>query len=290
VKRSGLFSGSIVALVTPLRQGRPDLAKIRDLARLHACSGTSALCPCGTTGEGATLTREERRDVIAACKEAAGPLKVIAGVGTNSTTETIENARSAAAAGADALLVVTPYYNKPPLAGMRRHFEAVAGAVELPIILYNVPGRTGVNLEVETVLELSAVPNIVAIKEASGNLEQISRICAGADLDVLSGDDALTWPVLRMGGVGVISVAANIIPKEMAELCRTADADRGRELHARYQKLFKALFIESNPVPVKAAMRHLGLIDSDEVRLPLSTIAEANDRRLREVLRDYALV
>lgn len=293
MSRTRAFTGSIVALVTPLKDGRPDLAKVRDLTALHGRSGTTAVVPCGTTGEGATLTRDERRAVISAVKEAAGSMKVIAGVGTNSTAETIENARAASEAGADGLLVVTPYYNKPTPAGMRRHFEAVAGAVKLPIVLYNVPGRTSVNLEVETVVELARLPNIVAVKEASANMEQIGRICATADLDVLSGDDGLTWPIMQMGGVGVISVAANIVPAVMSELCRAAssgDAARARELHVRYHGLFKALFIESNPGPVKAAMRHLKMIESDELRLPLAPLTDANDRKLRDVLKEYALL
>jgi 4-hydroxy-tetrahydrodipicolinate synthase len=287
------FSGSIVALVTPFRNGAPDLEKIGSLVEFHRAAGTSAIGPCGTTGEGATLTAAERGAVIGACKRAAGPLPVIAGVGTNVTRDTVQNAKAAADAGADALLVVTPYYNKPNPAGMRAHFEAVADATPLPIILYNVPGRTGVNLEVETVVALARRPTIVAVKEASGDLEQVGRILAQTKLAVLSGDDALTWPILKMGGAGVISVAANIIPRPMAELCRAARDGRpeqARELHDRYQGLFKALFIESNPIPVKAAMRHMGLIDSDELRLPLARIDESNDAALRSVLKEHALI
>ena len=288
-----LFSGSMVALITPFRDGEVDLPKLKELTDFHRRSGTSAVAPLGTTGEGGVLSREERAKALEAVREAAGEMKVIAGVGTNSTRKTIQSARIAAEAGADALLVVTPYYNKPTPAGLRAHYAAGAESTSLPLILYNVPSRTGLNLSVDVAIELSKIPTIVAIKEASGDLDQISQILSLTDLWVLSGDDALTWPIMQLGGVGVISVAANIIPREMRDLCRAAaegDADTARRLHVKYHKLFKTIFIETNPVPIKAAMRHMGMIESDEMRLPLTPIAESNDEKLVEVLRAYSLL
>ena len=288
-----LFSGSMAALITPFKDGVPDLDKIRELTEFQRKSGSTAVVPCGTTGEGGMLNREERTAVLTACRGAAGEMKVVAGVGTNSTRKTIQNATIAAEAGADGLLVVTPYYNKPTPGGLRAHFEAVAEATQLPIILYNIPSRTGLNLQPDLVAELAVIPNIVAIKEASGSLEQISRILAQTDLLVLSGDDALTWPIMQLGGVGVISVAANIIPREMRDLCRDAaegNAAAARKRHMRLQKLFETLFVETNPIPVKAAMRHMGIIDTDEMRLPLTPITEVNDQILVDCLHEYSLL
>lgn len=281
------FGGSIVALVTPFKDGAVDLEKYKELVRMHAQAGTAGICAAGTTGEGGMLSRDERRDVLVAAREAAGSMKVIAGVGTHSTRKTIQNAEIAADAGADALLVVTPYYNKPTDRGLVAHYEAVAKATKLPIILYNIPSRTGLNMTPEVIEELAKIPSVVAIKEASGSLAQIDRIRQTTELQIISGDDALTWPILQLGGVGVISVAANILPREMRDLCAGTEAT---EIDKKYYRLFKTLFIETNPIPVKAAMRHMGLIDSDEMRLPLTTLSEENDRILVDVLHDYALM
>lgn len=278
------FGGSIVALVTPFRNGAVDLPKYKELVRMHAKAGTAGICAAGTTGEGGMLSDDERRAVFSAVRETAGSMKVVAGVGTNSTSGTVRNAELAAECGADALLVVTPYYNKPSDRGLVAHYEAVAKATTLPIILYNVPSRTALNMSPEVIARLAKIPSVVAIKEASGNLAQIDRIRQTTELEIISGDDGLTWPILRMGGVGVISVAANIIPREMRDLCAgTGDVDR------KFHRLFKTLFIESNPIPVKAAMRHMKLIDTDEMRLPLTPISEENDRVLKDVLRDCGL-
>ena len=281
------FGGSIVALVTPFKNGAVDIEKYKDLVRMHEKSGTSGVCAAGTTGEGGMLGRDERRAVFAAAREAAGAMKVIAGVGTNSTRKTIQNAVIAAEEGADALLVVTPYYNRPSDRGLVAHYEAVAKATRLPIILYNVPSRTGLNMSPEVIGELAKIPNVAAIKEASGSLAQIDRIRQTTKLQIISGDDALTWPILKLGGVGVISVAANIIPREMRDLCAGTESTG---IDKKFHRLFKTLFIETNPIPVKAAMRHMGLIDGDEMRLPLTPLSEENDRILVDMLHDYSLM
>ena len=281
-----MFEGSFVALVTPFRDGSVDLAKVEALTRLHLDKGTNGIVPCGTTGEAAALTSNERAQVIrAVLKVAKGKVPVIPGTGTNNTQVTIEFTKMARELGADGALLVTPYYNKPPQEGLYRHFEAVAKAVDIPQIMYNVPSRTAVNLKPETVARLSKLKNIVAIKDASGSVEQITQTLALCDICVFSGDDAMTLPILRLGGKGVISVAANIVPDKVAELCRL----RSQEVHDRYHPLFQGLFLETNPIPVKTAMEMMGLIQA-EVRLPLCPMSDGGREQLHTLLRSYELV
>jgi 4-hydroxy-tetrahydrodipicolinate synthase len=292
-----MFSGLYVALITPFTEsGALNEAKLRELVRFHLAAGTDGLVPCGTTGENAALEGwEERERVIRiVAEEAAGKLRVIGGAGTNSTADTIRNVkRLGAIPGVDGALVITPYYNKPTQAGLLAHFKAVAAESPLPIVMYNVPGRTGVNMLPETVAALSAEERIVAIKEASGSVEQASwvvRLC-GEDLALISGDDGLTYPMLCVGGVGVISVVGNVVPADMLALIgaqRSGDHARARELHLRLLPLIQALFIETNPMPVKEALNQLGWAVGPP-RLPLVAMREETAARLRGVLADYGL-
>lgn len=268
------FSGALTALITPFRDGEIDEPALRALVDRQIGGGIHGVVPCGTTGESVTLTDAEHDRVVEiVIEQCAGRVPVIAGVGSNDTRRTIERAHHARHAGADGVLVVVPYYNKPTQAGMRAHFLAVAEAVDLPIVLYNVPGRTGVNLTPDTVLGLASHPNIVAVKEASGNLDAASQIVLDApdDFSVLSGDDSLTLPVMAIGGHGVVSVVSNIVPREVASLVTSAavgDFLAARSRHAQLFELCRAMFIENNPTAVKAAAAMLGIC-GDEVRLPL---------------------
>ncbi|MGA1861687.1 4-hydroxy-tetrahydrodipicolinate synthase [Deferribacter thermophilus] len=289
-----MFKGSIVAIVTPMKDGKVDEAKLRELVEFQIEKGTDGIVPCGTTGESATLTYEEHCQVIdIVIDQVKGRVPVIAGTGSNSTHETIFLTKHAKEAGADAALVITPYYNKPTQKGLYEHFKAVAEAVDIPIILYNVPGRTAVNMLPETVIELSKIKNIVGVKEASGSLDQAAEIIAGTDdsFALLSGEDSLTYPLLCLGAKGVISVATNIVPELMAELVDSffaGDINKAKELHYKLFPLFKAIFFETNPIPVKKALYLMGLIE-DEIRLPLVPMTEANTERLRKVLLDLGL-
>jgi 4-hydroxy-tetrahydrodipicolinate synthase len=289
------FRGSVVALVTPFRDGEVDEAALRELVEFHVANGTDGIVPCGTTGESPTLSHEEHRRVVEVVVEAArGRVTVIAGTGSNSTREAIELTRHAKAAGAAGALVVNPYYNKPTQEGLYRHFRAVAEAVDLPILVYNIPSRTAVNVETETLARLARdCGNIVGVKEASGSLDQMTQVvlACGPDFVVLSGDDTLTLPLLAVGGRGVISVIANIVPKETAEMTHAAldgDWKRARELHWKLYPLARAAFIETNPIPIKEAMAMAGMI-APEFRLPMCRMADANRERLRGVLRQYGL-
>jgi len=290
------FRGSIVALVTPFRDGKVDEARLRELVEFHVRNGTDAIVPCGTTGESPTLSHDEHKRVVEVVIDTArGRIPVIAGTGSNSTAEAIDLTTHAKKAGADGALVVSPYYNKPTQQGLYEHFRAVAEAGDLPILVYNIQSRTAVNVETETLARLARdCPKIVGVKEASGSLEQMTQVivACGPEFTVLSGDDALTLPLMAVGGRGVISVLANIAPKETAEMTRAAldgDWKRARELHLRLFPLSKALFIETNPIPVKEAMAMMGLIQP-ELRLPLCRMAEANRERLRKVLAQYHLI
>ena len=290
------LKGAFTALVTPFHEdGRIDLGALERLAAWQIDSGIDGLVPCGTTGEGATLTPEEHRQVLeTVVKVAARRVPVIAGCGTNDTRTTIDGARRAQAAGADALLVVTPYYNKPNRSGMIAHFAAVAEAVPLPVIAYNVPGRTGQNVGAELILRLAEIPGIVGVKEAAGNLEQLAAIVAGRreGFAVLSGDDPLAMPAVVLGATGVISVVSNEAPDLTAELMRAAlagDLPEARRLHYRLLPLMQANFIESNPVPVKTAMALLGRC-RDTVRSPLGPPEGGTRRRMAEVLRACGLL
>jgi 4-hydroxy-tetrahydrodipicolinate synthase len=287
--------GAMVALVTPFRDDRLDEAALKRLIEFHIDAGTSALVPCGTTGESATLSHEEHDRVIEVTVQAArGRIPVIAGTGSNNTREAVRLTKHAQQAGADGALLISPYYNKPTQRGLYLHFRAVAEAVDLPLILYNIASRTAVNIEPETFAQLAPVKNIVAVKESSGNLEQMSRILelTQGRLTLLSGDDALTLPVLAIGGTGVISVVGNLVPGDVAAMIAAFEAGRREEAirwHQRLLPLTKMLFVETNPIPVKTAMGLLGMIQP-ALRLPLCAMSEANEARLREALVQYGLL
>ncbi len=287
-----MFKGSMAAMVTPFRGGALDAAALREHAAFLLENGTDALVPLGTTGESPTLTADERADVLRVMiKAARGKAPVVAGTGTNDTRTTIEHTKAAEELGADAVLVVTPYYNKPSQEGLFRHYEAVAASTKLPVCLYNVPGRTGVNLLPETVARLSKIRGIAAIKEASGTVDQAARIRELCDMTVVSGDDALALAMMEKGATGVISVAANVVPRAIADLCAAAskgDLKKARGLHAKFLPLMEALFLESNPVPVKTALRMMGR-GTGEVRPPLCEMSPANEEKLKRVLADFAL-
>lgn len=290
-----MFKGSIVAIVTPFSNGKVNEEKLRELVEFQIENGTDAIVPCGTTGESSTLDYEEHDRVVQIVVEQVKKrVPVIAGTGSNSTREAIEMTEHAKQLGADGCLLVTPYYNKPTQEGLFRHYSAVADAVAIPQILYNVPGRTGVNLLPETVARLSAHKNIVAIKEATGSLQQASEILAlcGENIDVLSGDDFITFPMMACGAKGVISVLANIMPKAVGDLTDAyfaGDLAKARELHLNTLKISNAMFIESNPVPVKTALGLMGKC-SDEVRLPLCSMSDANKAKLVAIMKEYKLI
>jgi 4-hydroxy-tetrahydrodipicolinate synthase len=290
-----MFEGSIVALVTPFNNGKLDEDKLRQLVEFQIENGTDAIVPCGTTGESSTLDYEEHIDVIRiVIEQAAKRVPIIAGTGSNSTVEAIELTQQAKDAGADGVLLVTPYYNKPSQEGLYRHYMAIADAVDMPQVLYNVPGRTGVNMLPETVARLSVHRNIVAIKEATGSLQQGSEIISlcGDSIGVLSGDDFITFPLMACGGKGIISVVANIMPKEVAQLVdafRAGNLEEARRLHLKLLKISNAMFIETNPVPVKTALGLMGKC-SAEVRLPLCEMSEANTAKLSSIMKEYGLI
>jgi 4-hydroxy-tetrahydrodipicolinate synthase len=285
----------MVAVVTPFKDGRVDEAKVRELVEFHIKNGTDVLVPCGTTGESPTLSHDEHRRVIdLAIQTANKRIPVVAGTGSNSTAEAIDLTRFAKNAGADGALVVLPYYNKPTQQGLIAHCRAIADAVELPLILYNIPGRTGINMLPETLAALADHPNIVGMKEATGNLEQMTHdiVLCGAKLSFLSGDDTLTLPLMAVGGKGVISVVANIVPRDVADLTRaflSGDWKRARELHLKLFPLCQAMFCETNPIPVKTAMALMGMIGG-ELRLPLCPMSEANLSKLKAAMRAYGLI
>jgi 4-hydroxy-tetrahydrodipicolinate synthase len=287
-----MLQGSMVALVTPFRDGRVDEAALRDLVEVHVGAGTSGLVPCGTTGESATLSHEEHHLVIETVVRAAnGRIPVVAGTGSNSTDEAIELTRFAEECGADGSLLITPYYNRPTQHGLVRHFIAIAEATDIPLVLYNVPSRTGVNMLPPAVIELAKHPRIVAIKEASGSIPQTVQILRECDIVVLSGDDPLTLPLISVGARGVISVAANVVPKmivDLVDLALEGNYEDARELHFRLHPLFEALFVETNPIPVKAAVALQGLI-GPEIRLPMTEATEDTRRLLRRVLEELGI-
>ncbi len=290
-----MFTGSIVAIVTPFRNDVIDEEKLRELVEFQIANGTDGIVPCGTTGEASTLDYAEHDRVIEiVVQQVKGRVPVIAGTGSNSTTEAIEMTAHAKRIGADGALLVTPYYNKPSQEGLYRHYRAIADAVALPQVLYNVPGRTGVNLLPETVARLAEISNIVAIKEATGSLQQASEVLAlcGDKLDLLSGDDFITFPMMACGAKGVISVVANIMPKEVAALVdafRAGKMEEARQLHLKLLKISNAMFIETNPVPVKTAVALMGKA-SDEVRLPLAPMSDANRAKLAAIMKEYGLI
>jgi len=291
-----MFKGSIVAIVTPFHNGKVDEKKLRELIEFQIKNGSSGIVPCGTTGESATLTFDEHEKVIEVTIEQVNKrVPVIAGTGSNSTEEAIMLTKQAASSGADASLQVSPYYNRPTQAGLYRHFKAVAQSVKIPIILYNIAGRTGVNIEPETIANLARdCKNIVAVKEASGSLDQMSRIKAlsPSSFQLISGDDSLTLPVLSIGGIGIISVVANIVPRDVADLVSAfekGNIKKAQSLHYKLLPLIKACFIETNPIPVKTAMGLLGLCEPD-LRLPMCEMSENNLGKLKKALKDYGLL
>ena len=285
-----MFSGSLVAIVTPFSGGKFDEKAMADLIEFHVENGTHGIVPCGTTGESATLTAKEHERVVAVTVEIVNKrIPVIAGAGSNSTDEAIVFTKHAKAVGADGALLITPYYNKPTQEGLFRHFEAIAKSVDLPQILYNIPGRTGINMLPTTTARLSHIPSIVGIKEGSGSLQQVSEIIHHSKQDflILSGDDPLTLPMLALGGKGVITVTANVVPTDMANLVSAAlngDYEHARKLHYKLTPLFSALFLETNPIPVKAALAMMGKI-SEESRLPLTPLADEFRSKLQEALQ-----
>jgi 4-hydroxy-tetrahydrodipicolinate synthase len=292
--RGEAFAGLTVALVTPFRDGAVDYEGLRELVDWHVEQGTDCVAPVGTTGESPTLSHEEHERVIAiVVEQAAGRIRVLAGTGSNSTSEALRLTRFAAKAGADGALMVAPYYNKPTQEGMYQHYRAVAEAVDIPIVVYNIPGRTGRNIEPATFVRLAELDSIVAVKEATGSLDQASEIITQTDLTVLSGDDSLTLPLLAIGGRGVISVVGNIVPGDMRALLQAFERgqiDEAQEWHAKLFPLCRdMLSLATNPIPIKAAMRMLGR-GTGELRLPMCALDAASEAKLRQTLAAYHLL
>lgn len=296
-----MFQGSIVALVTPFKNGEVDEKKLCELVEWHISEGTDALLPCGTTGESPTLSYEEHNRVIEiVVKQARKRIPVIGGTGTNSTSESLLLSEHAKNVGCDALLLIVPYYNKPTQEGMYQHFKTIAEKVKMPVIVYNIPGRTSANLEPQTFVRLvKDCEYIVGIKESSGSVEQVSQIYSlllqeGLEnkVSILSGDDSMTYPIMCLGGKGVISVLANILPKKMHEftqLMLDKKFEEAKRLHYELYPLMKTMFIETNPIPVKTAMEMMGLCSS-ELRLPMTQMSTENKEKLRKILAKYKLV
>ena len=291
-----MIRGAITAIVTPFKGGKIDEAGLRELIEFQIANGAHGIVPCGTTGESPTLSHAEHERVVEiAVEQTAKRIPVIAGTGSNSTVEAVSLTGHAKKAGADAALMISPYYNKPTQEGLYRHFEKVAKAVDIPIILYNIPGRTAVNIDPDTIARLSKIDNIVGVKEAAGSMKQITDIIAlcADDFIVLSGEDYLTFPLMCVGGRGVISVASNVAPREMADLCNlffNGRLEESRRLYYKLLPLLHGLFIETNPAPVKTALAMMKKIESEEVRLPLVTMGEKNKERLRKILETQGLL
>lgn len=289
-----MFKGSIVAIVTPFKNGRIDERALCDLIEWQISEGTNGIVPCGTTGESSTLDYDEHYRVIEiTIKTVNGRVPVIAGTGANSTDEAIMITKEARKMGADAALVVTPYYNKPMQEGLYQHYRKVAETVDIPIVLYNVPSRTGVNLLPETIARLAEIKNIIGIKEATGDMKQVSKIISlcGDRITVLSGDDFTTLTLLALGGKGVISVSANVAPGDVSRMCKAwadENVEEARRLHFKLEPLNHAMFIETNPIPVKTALSMMGRIQ-EEFRLPLCPMSNTNKEKLREILISYGI-
>jgi 4-hydroxy-tetrahydrodipicolinate synthase len=290
-----MFSGAIVAIVTPFSNSKVDEKAFRNLINFLIDSGISGIVPCGTTGESATLTHQEHERVIdITVEEVSGRVPVIAGTGSNSTDEAIRLTKHAKVAGADAALLITPYYNKPTQKGLYEHYKAVASACDIPLVLYNVPGRTGVNMGAETVIELSKIDTIVGVKEASGDLVKCSQIARDTpeDFCLLSGEDALNLPILCVGGSGAISVTANILPGKLSDMITAwtrGDTKTARAIHLEMLDINNVMFIETNPIPVKTALAMMGKI-REEFKLPLCPMMEGNRKKLAEVLKRYRCI
>tara|TARA_R110002072_G_scaffold302100_1_gene483861 strand:+ start:8589 stop:9479 length:891 start_codon:yes stop_codon:yes gene_type:complete len=294
-RRGEQFAGLTVALVTPLKDGQIDEDALRKLVDFQVESGTESVSPVGTTGESPTLTHEEHERVISiVCEQAAGRINVMAGTGSNSTAEAIRLTKFAKGAGADAALLVAPYYNKPTQEGFFQHYKAVSEAVDIPIVLYNIPGRTAKNVEAETVARIAeACPNVVAVKESTGSMDQASQTLSLSDLTVLSGDDSLTLPLLALGGSGVVSVVGNIVPKDVRAMIaawNAGDIAKAQEIHHKLFPLCRDLLgIATNPIPIKEAMAELGR-DTGEVRLPMTPLDAGQRAALRATLKTYGLL
>ncbi|MBK3333168.1 4-hydroxy-tetrahydrodipicolinate synthase [Persephonella atlantica] len=292
-----MFKGSIVALITPFKNGSIDRKSLKNLIDFHVENGTDAIVVAGTTGESATLTFPEHEELINLAVEYADRrIPIIAGTGANATHEAIALTKSAEKAGADGSLQIVPYYNKPTQEGIYQHFKAICEETNIPLILYNIPSRTGTDMLPETFARLYAdFPNVIGIKEATGNVARVSETInlTNSEVVILSGDDALTLPMMAVGAKGVISVANNLVPQDIAQMCRLAlegKFEEARKIHDRYWKLFKTLFIETNPIPVKTAAYLMGLIDDIEMRLPLYYMKPENEEKLKQVLKDYGLI
>lgn len=289
-----MFKGSFVAIVTPYKaDGSIDEQKFRSLIEFQIKNGTSGIIPCGCTGEAATMAHAEQKRLIKITVESVNKrVPVIAGAGSNYTEEAVDLTKFAKKAGADGALSIMPYYNKPTPEGQYRHYEKIAKEADIPIVLYNVPSRTGISIQPETVARLSKIDNIVAIKEASGSLEQVSRILSLCGITVLSGDDSLTLPMISLGAKGVVSVAANIIPKEVAAMVSLAmegKYEEARRLHFKLAPFFKGLFIETNPIPVKTAMALMDMIEAN-FRLPLCNMMSENEAKWKRILKETGLL
>jgi 4-hydroxy-tetrahydrodipicolinate synthase len=293
-RKGSAFAGLSVAIATPFKDGEVDVVRLREQVEFQIAAGTQCLCPVGTTGESPTLTHDEHERVISEVVQAArGRIKVMPGTGSNSTAEALRLTKWAAKEGADAALMVAPYYNKPTQEGFFLHYKAVAEAVGIPICVYNIPGRTGKNIEPETIARMAELPNITLVKEATGSLDQASQILCTTDLTVLSGDDSLTLPMMAVGGEGVISVVGNIVPADM--LAMTTEYLRGnvKEAMRWHHKLFPLcrdmLGLATNPIPIKAAMKLLGR-DTGDLRLPMTPLDAAGEQKLRKTLTNYGLL
>lgn len=290
-----MFSGSMVALVTPFKDGKVDWPSLEGLVEFHINNGTHGIVPCGTTGESATLDHKEHHEVIERVIQAVNKrVPVIAGTGSNSTAEAVELTRGAEKAGADGALMISPYYNRPTQEGIYQHYKKVASAVGIPIIVYNIPGRTGSKIEPETLARLSGIKNVAGVKEATGSVDQaidVIRLC-GDSLAVYSGEDSLTFSLMALGGRGVISTVANVAPKDMSQLtdaCLKGNWEKGRQLQFKLMPLIRAVFLETNPIPTKTALSLMGKCTA-ELRLPLTPMAEGNFQKLKQSMTDFGLL
>ncbi len=289
-----MFRGSIVALVTPFNEDYSiDLEAYGRLIDFHIERGTHGIVPCGCTGEAATLSHDEQKQIIRyAVERVEGRIPVIAGTGSNNTREALELTRYAKEVGATGALLITPYYNKPTREGQIAHYTSIAEQVDIPIMLYNVPGRTGTKMEPETIAVLSRVPNIVSVKEACGSVDQVSAIRSLCPINILSGDDSLTLPMMSVGGAGVVSVSANVAPEKVAAMCEeweNRNIEAAQALHYELMPLFKALFVQTNPMPVKAVLAHMGMI-KNVLRLPLTPLLPEKFEAIKPVLDNLHLV
>jgi 4-hydroxy-tetrahydrodipicolinate synthase len=290
-----MFTGSMVALVTPFKAGKVDWQSLEALIEFHISNGTHGIVPCGTTGESATLSHREHDDVIKAVIKAVHKrVPVIAGTGSNSTDEAVRLTREAEKSGADGALMISPYYNRPTQEGIFQHYKKVASEVGIPIIVYNIPARTGSKIEPETLARLSEIKNVAGVKEATGSVDQaidVIRLC-GDNLAVYSGEDTLTFSLMALGGKGVISTVANIAPKEMsqvAEACLKGEWEKGRDLQFKLIPLIHAVFLETNPIPIKTALAQMGKC-TGELRLPLTPMSEGNLKKLRQTMSEFGLL